>query len=109
MFNFSKKAQQDPKKALEDASNALNKGLVGSITKGFMGKEFTDMANNAIDMANQVLDGSEMAKQLQETGTEADAEVLSIQDTGATANMNPVVVLTLNVTPASGETFQTAG
>ncbi len=109
MFNFGKKAQEDPKKALEDASNVLNKGILGGITKGFMGKDFVDQANSAIDMANQVLDGGELAKQLQETGTEADAEVISIQDTGATANMNPVVVLTLNVMPASGKAFQTAG
>jgi hypothetical protein len=108
MFNFGKKAKQDPKKALENASNLMNKGIMGGITKGFMGKDFVDKANSAIGMANQILDGSEVAEKLKENGTEADAEVLSIQDTGATANMNPVVVLTLNVSPPSGQAFQTA-
>ena len=42
-------------------------------------------------------------------GAAGEAEVLAIQDTGAMANMNPIVVLTIKVKPAEGEEFQTAG
>jgi hypothetical protein len=60
-------------------------------------------------MANQALDGQAMAAQLAQTGADAMAEVISIQDTGATVNMNPMVVLVLKVQPEKGEEFQTAG
>lgn len=109
MFNIGKKGKKDPKEALEDASNVLNKGLMGGLTKAFMGKDFVDQANAGINMANQVLDGAAMGEQLMKTGADAEAEVLGIQETGATANMNPIVVLTLKVKPAEGEEFQTAG
>jgi hypothetical protein len=74
-----------------------------------MGKDFVDQANAGIEMANQTLDGAALAQQLAQTGADAEAEVLGVQDTGATVNMNPVVVLTLKVKPAMGEEFQTAG
>lgn len=109
MFNMGKKGKKDPKEALNDASNALNKGLMGGLTKAFMGEDFVDQANSAINMGNQALDSAALAQQLAETGADAAAEVLSIQDTGATVNMNPVVVLALKVKPAKGAEFQTAG
>jgi hypothetical protein len=109
MFNFGKASKKDPKEALDDASKVLNKGLMGGLTKAFMGKDFVDQANAGIEMANQTLDGAALAQQLMQTGADAEAEVLGIQDTGATVNMNPVVVLTLKVKPAKGEEFQTAG
>lgn len=109
MFNFGKNKNDDPKKALEDASNKLNKGLTGGLAKAFMGKDFMDKANEAIGMANQTLDSQQLAQELAQRGADAEAEVLSIQDTGATVNMNPVVLLTLMVTPAEGEAFQTTG
>ena len=106
MFKFGKgKDDDDPKKALDKASNVLNKGLMGGLTKTFMGKDFVDKANSGINMANQALDGQALAQ----TGADATAEVASIQDTGATVNMNPVVVLVLKVKPAAGDEFQTAG
>lgn len=109
MFDFGKKGKKDPKEALEDASKAVNKGLMGGLTKAFMGKDFVNEVNSALDMANQTLDGTALAQELAQTGADAEAEVLSVQDTGATVNMNPVVVLTLKVKPAKGEEFQTAG
>jgi hypothetical protein len=109
MFKFGKGKDDDPKKALDKASNVLNKGVMGGLTKAFMGKDFVDQANSGINMANQVLDGNALAEQLAQTGADAGAEVLAIQDTGATVNMNPVVLLTLKVTPAAGAEFQTAG
>jgi hypothetical protein len=109
MFDFGKKGKKDPKKALEDADKVLNKGLMGGLTKAFMGKDFVEQANQAMDMANQTIDQTAIAKELAENGSDASAEVLAIQDTGATVNMNPVVVLTLKVTPDKGKEFQTAG
>ena len=109
MFNFGKKGKKDPKEALEDANKAINKGLTGGLTRAFMGKDFVDQANQAMNMANQTLDQGALAQQLAQTGADATAEVIAIQDTGATVNMNPVVVLTLKVKPDKGDEFQTAG
>ncbi len=108
MFGMGKKKEEDPKKALENASNMLNKGLMGGLTKAFMGKDFVDKANSAIDMGNQAITGMEIGQELMKNGADATAEVLSITDTGATVNMNPVVVLVLKVTPSAGAEFQTA-
>ena len=109
MFNFGKSAKKDPKEALDDTSKVLNKGLMGGLTKAFMGKDFVDQANAGINMANQVLDGAALGEELAKNGADGEAEVLGIQDTGATANMNPIVVLTIKVKPAKGDEFQTAG
>ena len=110
MFNkFGKKDDDDPKKALDKASDVLNKGLAGGLTKAFLGKDFVNQMNEGLDMANQVVDSQALAEELSKTGVDASAEVVSIQDTGATVNMNPVVVLGLKVTPAEGEEFQTVG
>ncbi len=108
MFGMGKKKEDDPKKALENASNMVNKGLMGGLTKAFMGQDFVDKTNAAINMGNQALDNMEIAKNLAQNGADATAEVLSITDTGATVNMNPVVVLVLKVTPSAGAEFQTA-
>ena len=108
MFNSGKKKDEDPKKALENASNVVNKGLMGGLTKAFMGKDFVDQTNQAIAMGNQALDSAKIAQEVAQNGADATAEVLSIVDTGATVNMNPVVVLTLKVKPAAGAEFQTA-
>ena len=108
MFNKGKKNEDDPKKALEKASNLVNKGLMGGVTKAFMGKDFVDQTNKTINMGNQAIDNMEVAKNLSQNGSEATAEVISITDTGATVNMNPVVVLVLKVTPSTGADFQTA-
>jgi hypothetical protein len=105
---FGKKKDDDPKKALEDASNVLNKGLMGGLTKAFMGKDFVDKANAGIAMGNQALDQQAIAQNLRQNGTDGIAEVVSITDTGATVNMNPVCVLMLKITPtAGGPEFQT--
>lgn len=110
MFNkFGKKNDDDPKKALDKASDVLNKGLAGGLTKAFLGKDFVDQMNAGLDMANQAVDGQELAEQLLKTGVDASAEVVSVQDTGATVNMNPVVVLGIKVKPAEGEEFDTVG
>lgn len=110
MFNaFGKKKDDDPKKALDKASDALNKGLTGGLTKAFMGKDFVEKMNTGLDFANQAIDGQSMAAELMQTGLDGEADVLSIQDTGGTVNMNPIVLLGLMVKPAEGDAFQTTG
>jgi hypothetical protein len=107
---FGNFANKDPKKALDDADNVLNKGLMGALTKGFMGKDFVDQANAGIAAGRGAMAGMEQAQALMESGATATAEVLGIQDTGMMVNYNPVVVLTLKVTPADGGAeFHTAG
>ena len=108
MFNFGKKKDNDdPQKALDNARNSINKGLSGGLTKAFMGQGFVDKMNSAMDQGQAALNGIEQQQWLALNGADADAEVLSVQDTGATVNMNPVVLLQLKVTPAAGAPFDT--
>ena len=109
MFNFGKKIEKDPKKALENADKAVNKGLSGALVKGFMGKDFVNEVNSALDMGKQAVEGVEQGQWLAQNGLEAEAEVLSVADTGQTINMNPVVMLQLKVTSSVGTQFDTTG
>ena len=109
MFNFNKKQEQDPQKALDNARNTVNKGLVGGLTKAFMGKDFVEKMNGAMDQGQSAIDGVNQMNWLAQNGAEASAEVLSVTDTGATVNMNPVVALALKVTPSAGAAFETIG
>jgi hypothetical protein len=107
MFNFNRKQEEDPKKALENADNVLNKGLSGALAKGFMGKDFVNKMNNTIEKGQNAIAGIEQGQWVAQNGLDAVAEVLSVQDTGQTINMNPVVVMMLKVTPMVGAEFQT--
>lgn len=109
MFNFNKKQEKDPQKALDNARNTLNNGLVGGLAKAFMGKEFVDEMNNGMDQAQAALQGVDQMNWLSQNGLDASAEVLSVADTGATINMNPVVALKLKVIPLAGAPFETNG
>lgn len=102
MFNFNKKQEEDPQKALDNARNVVNKGLMGGMTKAFMGQGFVDKMNNAMDQGQSALDGVNQMNWVAQYGLDATAEVLSVADTGATVNMNPVVEMKLNVTSAMG-------
>lgn len=102
--------EQDPEKALDKGRNALNKGLSGGLTKAFMGQEFVDKMNGAMDQGQAAIDMQKSGQYLAMSGMEASAEVVSIEDTGTLINMNPVVRLTLKVTPAMGMPgFETTG
>jgi len=105
MFNFGKKPEQDPQKALDDAKKNLNTGLTGGITKAFLGKDFVNDMNAMMNQGQAALDGVKQQQELAQNGSDATAEVVSVADTGATVNENPVVVLVLKVTPASGTPF----
>ena len=106
MFNFNK-SQEDPQKALDQARNVVNKGLMGGITKAFMGQGFVDKMNSAMDQGQSALDGVNQMNWVAQYGMPATAEVMSVMDTGATINMNPVVELKLMVTPSAGPAFET--
>ena len=105
MFNFGKKQEKDPQKALDNAKNTVNKGLMGGLTKAFMGKDFVNDMNSAMDQGQAALDGLQQQQWLAQNGLDAPAEVVMVQDTGATVNMNPVVVIQMKVTPAAGAPF----
>ena len=77
--------------------------------KAFMGKDFVDKMNNAMDQGQSAMDGVNQMNWLAQSGLEASAEVISVADTGATVNMNPVVSLKLMVTPSFGVPFETTG
>lgn len=105
MFGLGKK--KDPKDAINDADKALNKGLSGFMTKTFMGKDFVNQTNASLDMAKQYTDYDGKKAQLMATGMAGTAEVLTIADTGALVNYNPVVQMKLKVQPQYGPEFET--
>lgn len=110
MFGINKKikeAQDDPKKGIEQADKALNKGVSGFMAKTFMGKDFMDKANAGLDMAKQYTDYDGKKAALMQTGMPGTAEVMTIADTGALINFNPVVRMKLKVQPQYGMSFET--
>jgi len=102
-------ADNDPKKALDNADKTLNKGVMGALTKGFMGQDFVDKMNQGISAGRGAIAGMEQSQALMQNGADGVAEVLGIQDTGMMINYNPVVLLTLNVLATDGSHFQTTG
>ena len=110
MFNFGKKDEDnDPQKALDKGRKSLNKGLSGGLTKAFMGQGFVDKMNNVMDQGQAAMDMQQSGQWLAMSGMPATAEVVAIEDTGKLINYNPVVKLTLKVTPAAGVAFDAVG
>ena len=110
MFNLGKKQEKDPQKALDNARKTMNSGITGGLTKAFMGKDFMNDMNAAMDQGQAAMDGLKQQQWLAQSGLDATADVLSIADTGSLINMNPVVMLTLKVQPSiGGVAFETAG
>lgn len=107
MFNFNKKQEEDPQKALDNARNVVNKGMMGGLTKAFMGQGFVDKMNNAMDQGQAAIDGVNQMNWAAQNGLDGNAQVLSVVDTGATINMNPVVEMKLMVTTPMGTSFET--
>ena len=105
MFNLGKKPEKDPQKALDNAKKTLNSGITGGLTKAFMGKDFVNDMNSAMDQGQAAIDGINQQQWLAQNGLDASADVLMVQDTGATVNMNPVVLIQMKVTPAAGAAF----
>ena len=111
MFNFGKKKEDEtPQEALNNAGKTVNSGLSGGLTKAFMGQGFVDKVNNAMDQGRAAINMQNSGQWLMQSGLDGRAEVISIEDTGKLINFNPVVKLTLKVTPALGmPAFQTVG
>ena len=105
MFNFGKKVEKDPQKALDNAKKTMNSGITGGLTKAFMGKDFVNDMNSAMNQGQAALDGLQQQQWLAQNGLDATADVVMVQDTGATVNMNPVVLIQMKVTPAAGAPF----
>ena len=103
----NKKMNQSPEEALKDAKKSVNSGFTGGITKAILGQEFVDKVNQGLDTGQSAMDGVNAQNMVAQTGLEATAEVLSVADTGATINMNPVVEMKLKVTSSAGTTFET--
>ena len=105
MFNFGKKQEKDPQKALDNAKKTMNTGITGGLTKAFMGKDFVNDMNATMDQGQAAIDGINQQQWLAQNGADASADVVMVQDTGATVNMNPVVLIQMKVTPAAGAPF----
>ncbi len=101
MFSkFVKKSMtEDPQEAIDQGRKTLNSGITGGLTKAFMGKDFVDKMNDAMDKGQAAVDMQKNGNMLAMTGVDGNAEVVAIEDTGTLINMNPVVKLTLKVTP----------
>src|SRR5579883_3005332 len=109
MFTFGKK-DDDQKKSKSSSQDAKNKWSIGWFDRLFLGKKIfneMDEMNRKFDEIDQTMDNTQYQPIVFKNGADATAEVLSIQDTGATINMNPVLLLTLKVTPKIGTEFQT--
>src|SRR5215471_2159312 len=85
---FGKKIEKDPQKALDNAKKTLNSGLTGGLTKAFMGKDFVNDMNSAMDKGQAALDMQKSGAWLAQSGMPATAVVESIKDTGQLINMN---------------------
>lgn len=100
-------AAQDPREALNKAKGLVEgKGILGWITRLFMGKQFTQTMSSTIGQAEGHLDTMEMQRRVLASGAPGTAVVQKIEDTGALINFNPVVKLTLKVQPADAPAFE---
>jgi len=90
---------------LDNAKKTMNSGITGGLTKAFMGKDFVNEMNGAMNQGQAALDGLKQQQWLAQNGQDASAEVVMVTDTGATVNMNPVVLIQMKVTPAAGAPF----
>ncbi|MEK3900099.1 hypothetical protein [Paenibacillus sp. FSL R7-0179] len=96
---FGKK--KEPQDRLEQATQAMNKGMSGLVMKTMVSKEHRNLINQSLDTAKQA--------QLAASGTvplNATAVVVSVKDTGKLINFDPILVLVLNVTENDGSTYQ---
>ncbi len=111
MFSKFVKKQMDknPQEALDDGRKSINSGITGGLTKAFMGQEFVDKMNNAMDQGQAAIDMQASGQWLAQSGIPGTAEVVSIEDTGKLVNFNPIVKLKLKVQTTMGTSFETTG
>jgi hypothetical protein len=97
----------DAKKGLQKADKLVNKGIMGWITRLFMGKKFTTSINQTLDMGKSTIGMVDRRNELMTTGMNAKADVMSISDTGKMVNYDPVVKIKLNVITDTGDRYET--
>ncbi len=98
---------KNPLESIEKAKKMTQgKGLFGWLIKLFVGKNSLSSLNSTLNIAQQQLQNVQSQQQIRLTGTKAKATVLKIEDTGMLLNHNPVVNLTVRVSPESGEAFE---
>lgn len=95
----------DPQEALNKAKKTVNKGMMGGLTKMFMGKAFVDQTNQALDSAQSAIDESKLTQELMTTGQDAKAKVVALADTGRMVNYNPVLKLTLEINSGGADAY----
>ncbi len=105
-INNSGNNMNNAKAGLQKADNVVNKGIMGWITRLFMGKKFTSDMNQAINMGKSTLNMVDKRNELMSTGKAAQADVISISDTGKMLNYDPIVNIKLSVQPETGNPFQ---
>ncbi|BDD08702.1 hypothetical protein FUAX_11340 [Fulvitalea axinellae] len=98
------KKNEDPREAIQETKTTMS-GFVGWLTKIFLGKDFVDDTNSSLDEAKFQLDLAEKQQKLMTSGIPAQAKVLSIQDTGKSVNLDPVLTLKLNVRQDNDSNF----
>ena len=79
MFNFGKKVEKDPQKALDNAKKTMNSGITGGMTKAFMGKDFVNDMNSAMNQGQAALDGLQQQQWLAQNGLDATADVVMVR------------------------------
>jgi hypothetical protein len=101
-----KKAQTDPAGLMDDHKKMMNGGLMGMMNKAFLGQANVDRLNSVMDMGKNAMVGQQQNMQLLMTGLDGTADVLAVEDTGNTVNMQPVARVTLMVQPQAGDAYQ---
>ena len=110
-----KESDKDQKKARENADKEMNKAVGGFFNRIFLGKDFQNQMEQAMEQVNEACDSVDSSSDfdfpedtsaLAQIGMPAAAEVLSIEDTGKMINYNPVVKMDLKVVPQDGAPFE---
>ncbi|WP_411343827.1 hypothetical protein ACE3MZ_19835 [Paenibacillus sp. WLX1005] len=99
MMKFFKK-KADSNDRLQQADQALNKGLSGMLIKGLIPQEHRQHMNAGLEAAKQLQRASSG-----QVAITAMATVVSVTDTGKLVNFDPIVVLSLNVVENRGDRY----
>jgi hypothetical protein len=96
LFGNNKKSQEErTEDAMKHAEDLVGgKGLTGKLTKGFMGKEFTDRMGEGLQAARDAQAAVAVNAAAAASGVPGiKATVTALTDTGKLINYDPVVVL----------------
>lgn len=96
---------QDPKEAIQHTKKVVSGGIVGWLTKLFLGKDFVNETNEILETSEAQIDLVNKQQKLTTEGIPAKAKVSLVQDTGSLMNFDPIILLSLHVESESGEKF----